>query len=433
METSYTKKQTRYLDSFVEEVMSFTGKGAGKNHSPTPKPHRVTTQFQTAHFVDKLNHPHVDDVPLTSQATRQKSIWPSHTSDKRRLIMDICTQLKANDGGMVKLRLGSYDIDDNFLKLIADKLINNTYLQFLILHNNAITDVGVEYIGKALQRHPAVHTLWLGDNRISDNGIRTICGLLKVNKHIRDLIVSNKWPHPRWTEVITAIHPHVTQIGADLLSERLRDGCSLTNLSLAHQRVRDVGAESLFKALKDSKIRSLNLEANELTDACCTSCKRCLADNPCLEKLVLSRNAVGDLGAGLISQGLVHNKYLKVLDLSYNCIDRAGMNGLYLGVSMSKTLWSVITVGNNVVDDRFEVIFEERRPALDFSAGLPSTANYALSSEEMPWKQNVGPVRLPPVANVGFHGRMPVIVDKLTAENMDNHNKMSARKSGRSK
>jgi Ran GTPase-activating protein (RanGAP) involved in mRNA processing and transport len=429
METRYNKKDNRYLDSFVEEVLSFS-----VGHNPTPVPHRVTEHFHSRRFVDKLDHPHLEDIPLTSQITRQKSIWPTHSSDKRRLIMDICKQLKVNDGGMVKLRLGSYDIDDNFLKMICDNLLNNTYLQFLILHNNSITDTGVEYIVKALRRHPAVHTLWLGDNKVSDDGIRCLCSLLQTNKHIRDIIVSNKWPHPRWTDVITAIHPHVTQIGADMIADTLRRGSSLTNLSLAHQRVRDVGAEALFRALPFSKIRSLNLEANELTDASCVSCKICLADNPCLEKLVLSKNEIGDVGACSLSQGLSHNKFLKVLDLSYNKIDAAGMNGLYFGVSMSKTMWSIIVVGNAVVDDRFEAIFEARQPKLDFSAGLPATAYYAESTEEMPWKQTLEPVKLPPVPNVGFHGHLPTIVDnKLTTENLDTHNKLNVKKSGRSR
>lgn len=127
-----------------------------------------------------------------------KSVWPTHTSERRYRIMDIQNRLKREDGGLVRLRLSSEHIDDELLRLVCDGLIRNTTLEHIMLLNNMITDAGVKLLCKAARRHPSLHTIWLGGNMISDQGVYYLCELIRKNTAVKDLNVSNRWPELRW-------------------------------------------------------------------------------------------------------------------------------------------------------------------------------------------------------------------------------------------
>lgn len=127
-----------------------------------------------------------------------KSIWPTHSTERRYRIIDISKRLKRNDGGLARLRLSSEHIDDDLLKLVCDGLAGNTTLQQLLLLHNMVTDEGVKRLSKTVRRHPSLHTLWLGGNMISDQGVYHLSELLRKNQSIRDLNLSNKWPELRW-------------------------------------------------------------------------------------------------------------------------------------------------------------------------------------------------------------------------------------------
>lgn len=158
--------------------------------------------------------------------------------------------------------------------------------------------IGVHEISLAARWHPSLHTIWLGGNQLTDECTKSICLLLKVNFVVKDINLSNKWPRHTWTGANVDVFPHISAVGAQLLADRISRGCSLTSLTLADQRVRDEGAEDLFKSLRGSRLRCLNLMANELTDGCCEVLKACLTCDQHLEKLVVSKNHFTDTGAG---------------------------------------------------------------------------------------------------------------------------------------
>jgi hypothetical protein len=108
------------------------------------------------------------DMPLTSQKARQMAIWPVHSTEKKKRVSDIASRLRRNDGSMVRCRLNSEGMDDTMLDQLSRALPKNIFLQHLMLHDNAITDEGVEKLCLALRWHPSMHTIWLGGNQISD-------------------------------------------------------------------------------------------------------------------------------------------------------------------------------------------------------------------------------------------------------------------------
>lgn len=405
----------RYLNEFVDEVLSLS-----YDHVSASKPNGAyDSDFHPSSLLTQTIHHH-HDAKLTSQVARLNSIWPTHSTEKKKVVVDLCKRLKRNDGGTVKVRLASCGIDDDIIKRISDCLLNNTFLQFLILHNNAITDVGVGHLLYALRRHISVHTLWLGGNLISDKGAEALATLVGANSHIKDLILSNKWPTERWTNLLTDMHPHITSIGAAYFADKLRQGCGLTSLSLADQRILDEGAKLLFQALKPSQLLSLNLSANKLTNECCNYAKVSLVGSPSLEKLVLSHNSISDRGAVLISQGIANNHHLKLLDVSFNQIDGAGMKALFVGVGMSASIRSVCTTGNIVFDDRFNDIHTYKSDTTTWrEAAIAEEDEEATptKTKAFPWATfDAQSVKLPHVDNLGFHGRRPISSPFLVSE-----------------
>ena len=109
-----------------------------------------------------------------------------------------------------------------------------------------------------------------------------------------------------------------------MFARTLSSGSALTALNLADQRLCDPGAVQLFRALKKSQLRTLNLKSNKLTDKCCKSLKESLQTNPPLEELILARNEIKNAGCQRIIGGLNRNENLVLLDLERNQISDEG-------------------------------------------------------------------------------------------------------------
>jgi Ran GTPase-activating protein (RanGAP) involved in mRNA processing and transport len=343
----------------------------------------LTVDFSQSEFLTKINHPQMSSVPLLSQIAREKAIWPKHTTQKRKTIITICSRLKRNDGLMVRARLNSEDIDDQLATQLAKSMRHNIYLQHLMLHDNAITDVGVNELTQGARWHPSLHTLWLGANQISDLGARYISDLCRRNHNIKIVNISNRWPKGGdKDDVRTALHPHITYIGAECFAKSLRKCCGLTSLCLADQRVRDVGASALYEALKVSNIRNLSLKGNEITDASCAMLRVCLEGNPKLEKLDISKNNIGDKGAAEIAIGLCKNTILQALNLAHNMIDIEGMNRLCECTVSNHTLSTLLTVYNKCPDDRAERVIAMRSLALHNVSYNDDRHDKVLSAEQ---------------------------------------------------
>ena len=109
-----------------------------------------------------------------------RSIFPTHTSERRKRLQQVCHSIARNDGSMVKCRLSSECIDDAMIQMLCNALPGNTKLLALHLHNNRITDSGVLTLSRSLKRHPCFNTLWIGGNRITDQGTYS-CDLTLLN------------------------------------------------------------------------------------------------------------------------------------------------------------------------------------------------------------------------------------------------------------
>mmetsp|Transcript_25568 Transcript_25568/g.37770 ORF Transcript_25568/g.37770 Transcript_25568/m.37770 type:complete len:804 (-) Transcript_25568:9-2420(-) len=348
------------LNSYVDEVLT---------SSPLHALARYKKKVENADdFVDpfdeQINSYMLQQVPYVSKARQLKSVWPTHTSERRYRIIDIGKRLKRNDGGLVRLRLSSEHIDDSLLKIVCDNLARNTVLQHLMLHNNVITDEGVKMLSRAVKRHPELHTIWLGGNFISDMGIYHLCDLLKKNSRIKELNVSNKWPELKWETTEHDTHPRVTDHGAQMLAEVLScnpAGDGLHSLVLGQQRIGDKGAAVLFGAVALSSLRTLNIKDNRLTDQCCPALRELLySDMSNLEYLDISKNKITDKGVITIAPALRCNKILHALNMDANEIEENGMECMLNVLFDNETLQAISLKLNKANEKEVEEFVRSR-------------------------------------------------------------------------
>jgi len=347
---------TRMLMSYMDEVLERTRETDTKQVVPADPIQKLPQGYNKSPFLDRVKHRALADIPLTSQKAAQIAIWPIHSNDKKKRVGDLASRLRRNDGSLVRMRLQSEGIDDMILEQISNSLPKNIFLQHLMLHDNAVTDNGLEKLCLALRWHPSIHTLWLGGNQIGDKGAQNIGLLLNRNHNIMDVNISNKWPRKTWSELEQIAHPHITHIGAEFIAKELMKCCGLTSLNLADQRLRDVGAKMIFQSLVPSRLRTLNLSKNEITDKAIISLSEALTSNPNLEKLVLKGNIIGDLGGTLIAKSLTRNHILQALDVSDNTIQAGGLQAFVDCLTYNHNLSSIFLVGNPGNDVRAEDI-----------------------------------------------------------------------------
>jgi Ran GTPase-activating protein (RanGAP) involved in mRNA processing and transport len=288
-----------------------------------------------------------------------------HTSERRYRVIDLGHRLQRNDGGLVRLRLSSESIDDELLHILCDNLSGNTVVQHIMLNNNKVTDNGIKRLVKALKRHPAIHTLWLGGNLISDRGVLYLCELCRHNGRVKEINLSNRWPELRWEGAEHSEHPRVTADGAALLAELLATphshGGTIHNLSLSQQRIGDRGAALLFRAIPFSHLRTLCLSDNQLTDKCCSALGELLsASHANLEYLNLSRNQISDAGVRLFAPPLETNHILAACDLSYNEISQVGFDLLLDALYANPTMRAMALHNNLTNDTAIEVFLKNR-------------------------------------------------------------------------
>lgn len=311
------------------------------------------------------------EVPLISQTARKKAIWPVHGTEQRKRCIDICKRVKRNEGTMISCRLSSELMDDELVIRLCSALRENSCLQKLMLHDNAITDKAILPLCRALRLHPSVNAIWLGANQLSDTAAEHLSNLLSKNNVVKDINLSNKWPIPRWLDTEKLDHPHISHIGAAHFASALANCCGLTSLSLHDQRVRDVGAAALFAAIPSSNLVLLNLGKNEITDEACTELSTCLSAHYCpLRELFLDHNQIGNKGAVIISRGLTNNSSLFTLDLNSNRVGEQGIEALYEILCVNETIEALMIRNNEYSGDVIESHLAERKLERDAGDNL---------------------------------------------------------------
>ncbi|XP_055486371.1 NACHT, LRR and PYD domains-containing protein 3-like isoform X2 [Leucoraja erinacea] len=196
---------------------------------------------------------------------------------------------------------------------------------------------GLQQLGPAL--HKCQH-LRLGDNHLGNSGVKLVSAALRnPDCKIQKLGLDNVG---------------LTDTGAKHFASTLSANCSLTDLELSGNNLRDSGVKLVFAALwnPDCKIQRLWLDNVGLTDSAADDLASALSTNCSLTELNIGDNALGDSGVKLVSAAL----------RSFNCkIQRLGLNNVGLTDSGAEDLVSALSanpsltelqLGNNSLTDR---------------------------------------------------------------------------------
>jgi len=98
-------------------------------------------------------------------------------------------------------------------------------------------------------------------------------------------------------------------------------------LSIRKHQLRDDGVYTITeKLLENNTLKVLDLNANEISFKGCEALSKYLRHPDCsLEALYLANNRCSDYGAKALAQALAQNKSLLHLDLTYNGINDLGL------------------------------------------------------------------------------------------------------------
>lgn len=133
-----------------------------------------------------------------------------------------------------------------------------------------------------------------------------------------------------------------------LLGDVLAHGASkLRTLDLGFNRLTDKGATQLAKALEtNTSLESLYLSGNEIGPAGARALAQALIKNTHLRSLHLSGNNIGEEGARFLADGIAGNTALRALYLGTNGIGAAGMQSLATALTQNKSM-EELTLGQN--------------------------------------------------------------------------------------
>lgn len=182
------------------------------------------------------------------------------------------------------LDLDNTGLLDDGIKFIFENLKQNSTLRHLYIDANGITEVGAKYISNYFNflcenKLKGISSLWIGINRLDDNGIILISEALKNYTYLRRLVVESN---------------RITAKGAKILFELLKNHKNLICLDLG-----------LYKSTSD-----LQELPNNLGDESCEYISEFIKTNKSCKVLSILHNNISINGLKIINQALEQNDSL---------------------------------------------------------------------------------------------------------------------------
>ncbi len=242
------------------------------------------------------------------------------------------------------LDLADCYIDNEGAKIIANLLTSESKITTLKLANNEINAAGLQAIAENLHLTNSLTTLDLSNNK--QNGIAGVEAIFKaiVNSTIKNIFLSNMGIDGVIPLAAVAVKENKVMHSMDLSYNNLSDqqdiesltnalmiNTSLENLNLRAIRMGDLALTILTRSFSELTLKRLDLSNNDLLNGSVTetilsmqSLGSALGENKSLISLALpSSNIVDGINTIFITDGLVRNKTLSILDLGNNNISNA--------------------------------------------------------------------------------------------------------------
>nr|XP_035939536.1 ribonuclease inhibitor isoform X1 [Halichoerus grypus] len=192
-----------------------------------------------------------------------------------------------------ELAVSNNEVGEAGVRLLCRGLADSAcQLEALKLENCGLTAASCEDLCGLLASKPSLQELDLGDNKLGDQGIATLCAsLLQPSCQIR---------------VLWLWECDITTAGCRDLCRVLGAKESLKEMSLAGNALGDEGARLLCDSLREPgcRLQSLWVKSCSFTAASCQHFGTMLTQNKHLVELQLSNNKLGDSGLQELCQGL---------------------------------------------------------------------------------------------------------------------------------
>jgi Ran GTPase-activating protein (RanGAP) involved in mRNA processing and transport len=140
---------------------------------------------------------------------------------------------------------------------LAETLVWNTTLTRLDLFHNKINNAGAMDLGRALEKNIALTDLDLGSNLIGDAGAITLAQAYGKNKHLRKLNLSNQH-HPLRNEAdpqmkkVNGCLTSISDASMEAWAEMLPVNFQCLELNLSDNQITEIGATLLLDALRQA-------------------------------------------------------------------------------------------------------------------------------------------------------------------------------------
>jgi len=211
-----------------------------------------------------------------------------------------------------RLNLSHNAMGPDGLWKLAETLQSLHEMRHLDLSHNQILDDGCLEIAKhTLPSTPKLATLHLAGNGIGDTGLQALAAAL-AGSNVRELDLRDN---------------SITNVGATALAELalsssialLQDEEEESGSSEDEKEEDNESVASIPNLAPVSQLQRINLSSNQIGSAGCTALAQALSRGAhCVAALDLSRNAIGDEGAGSFVELLDDMPGLRQLDLSGN-------------------------------------------------------------------------------------------------------------------
>lgn len=232
-----------------------------------------------------------------------------------------------------------------------------------LIINREVPIEGILAIKEPIKGHPNLKILNLNNSKIGDQGVTQLCESLLMNNSITSLSLSNSSltnnsvkelkKFIETTTVLTSLdlsQNSIDNAGLVMLTESLALNKTLRHLDLGSNQIGDESLAGFVDVLlKNTNVQlpKLLLNNNQISDPGCVEIAKLFSKYKLIEA-DLSNNRIGNDGAEALSNALIENKTLTVMNLEYNEIGYVGATKLAFMLMNNQTLKSLLLGGNRL-------------------------------------------------------------------------------------
>ena len=240
---------------------------------------------------------------------------------------------------------GNYLPTDEVQNFVKD-ILNNKSLTYLYLQNNQINDESLELLSFLISKNYYIHTLNLGYNKFTSQGIEKLCnGLKSEDTRLIELSLSNN---------------NLDETSLTYLSDALNNHPTISCLNLSYNSFSRGESGNLICQIINqcTRLKNLNLTACHL-GLKTKSILKALEENKSISYLDLSVNDIGnnsEIFKALASM-LQNNLYLKIVYLDTNYVsDKDFEIIIHEGISKNRNLNYLSLKSNKITLNSIKVL-----------------------------------------------------------------------------